>query len=103
MADTFIRLEAGSGLEVQGDAVNRSVTYRLSDDVQQSMFDGTLALQLAQGMAVDFGEIDGRITHLEQSLAQGITANPFNISFSTLTGILVTNGIWNVSAARIEC
>jgi len=103
MADTFVRFEAGEGLTVQGDAVQRSVTFALSNEAQQSIYDGTFALQTAQGNANKIAEMDGRVTHIESSLAQGITANPFNISFSTLAGISVARGIWNVAAARIEC
>ena len=46
--------------------------------------------------------IEDRVVMLMNRVLDDITANPFNITFSSLNGLDVT-GVWNSSQARIEC
>ena len=46
--------------------------------------------------------MEDRIVYLMNRIFSDITANPFNITFESLSGITVT-GVWNTSANRIEC
>jgi hypothetical protein len=61
------------------------------------------ALSLAQSNAGHLTDIDGRISLIEDSLFNGITTNPFLISFDNLTGVVLTYGVWNTIFNRIEC
>jgi len=61
------------------------------------------ALALSQSNAGHLADIDGRISLIEDSLFNGITTNPFLISFDNLTGIVLTYGVWNTIFNRIEC
>lgn len=46
--------------------------------------------------------MEDRITLLMNRVFNDVTANPFIMTFKSLSGITV-NGIWNESAGRIEC
>ncbi|MDR2044153.1 MAG: hypothetical protein LBQ15_07260 [Clostridium sp.] len=70
------------------------------DEAVQTALD---ALALAQNNEGDITDLGGRVLHIEDSLFNGITANPFTINFDSLTGLLVTHGIWNQTARRVEC
>lgn len=47
--------------------------------------------------------IEDRIVWLMNRVYSDITANPFNITFNTLDGVTVSNGVWNSELGRIEC
>jgi hypothetical protein len=61
------------------------------------------ALALAQLNEGDITDINGRVAQIEDSLFNGITANPFTVSFDSLDGLNVARGIWNATARRVEC
>lgn len=46
--------------------------------------------------------MEDRITLLMNRVFDDITANPFNITFSSIDGLTVT-GVWNSTQRRIEC
>ena len=46
--------------------------------------------------------MEDRIVLLMNTLYLGVSANPFMIRFTSLTGLTV-EGVWNESAGRIEC
>lgn len=46
--------------------------------------------------------IEDRVVMLMNRVLDDITANPFNITFSSLDGVTAT-GIWNSASSRIEC
>jgi hypothetical protein len=79
------------------------VTQQQKDDWTAAIQTAIDALTLAQNNAGTLNDMDGRLTQVEDSLFSGITANPFNINFGTLTGIVVTFGIWNAALHRVEC
>lgn len=46
--------------------------------------------------------IEDRVVMLMNRVLDDITANSFNITFTSLDGVFVT-GIWNTQSSRIEC
>lgn len=46
--------------------------------------------------------MEDRIVLLMNTLYLGVSANPFMIRFTSLTGLTV-EGVWNESASRLEC
>lgn len=46
--------------------------------------------------------IEDRVVMLMNRVLDGITANPFNITFSSIDELNVT-GVWNSTQGRIEC
>ena len=46
--------------------------------------------------------IEDRVVMLMNRVLDGITANPFNITFNSLDGVTAT-GVWNSASSRIEC
>lgn len=44
-----------------------------------------------------------RIKQLENAIYEDITGNPFTIKFKDIDGIVLTNGVFNESGARLEC
>lgn len=44
-----------------------------------------------------------RIQTLWDALFSDITTNPFTVSFSDLSGVNMTAGIWNATLQRVEC
>jgi hypothetical protein len=58
---------------------------------------------LAQENAGRITDLEGRVSHLELSLYNDITANRFDISFGNLDGIKIIYGIWNPVQHRVEC
>jgi phage-related tail fiber protein len=48
-------------------------------------------------------ELESRVARVEDGLFNNITANPFLVSFDSLSGIVLTKGIWNTARQRIEC
>ena len=63
----------------------------------------TTALGIAQGNAGDITSLDGRLTQLELEVENSLTANPFIVSFASLAGLTIANGIWNTTFRRMEC
>jgi hypothetical protein len=61
------------------------------------------ALAEANQNTGDITDLDGRLSQVEDSLQNGITANKFVVTFDTLNGLTLTNGIWNTTARRLEC
>lgn len=47
--------------------------------------------------------LDVRVTRLENLFFESITENPFLVSFESLDGITLRQGIWNEGEARAEC
>ena len=82
----------------------------LSDEITSDLGinDGTASTPLAvnnlrfnlQGQITD---LRGRLSQIENSLFNAITANPFLITFGTLDGIAVERGVWNSGLHRMEC
>ena len=73
--------------------------------------DGRVLLTPAPDSVVEIGTdinrellqlMEDRICLLMNRVFTDITANPFIINFTSLSGLSVT-GVWNESAARIEC
>ena len=50
---------------------------------------------------VDLSGLDSRLSVLELKYGTNVTGNSFEVTFGTLTGVVVT-GIWNETYARIE-
>lgn len=48
-------------------------------------------------------ELESRTSRVEDGLFNNITGNPFLVTFDSLTGIMITKGIWNKGSKRIEC
>lgn len=46
--------------------------------------------------------MEDRVVLMMNTLFSGISANPFIIRFTSLTGLTV-DGVWNESASRLEC
>ena len=46
--------------------------------------------------------IEDRVVLLMNRVFDDITANPFNITFTSLDGLTAT-GVWNSATSRIEC
>ena len=46
--------------------------------------------------------IEDRVVMLMNRVLDGITANPFHITFNSLDGVNAT-GVWNSASSRIEC
>jgi hypothetical protein len=65
----------------------------------------TAAAALAQAMtnAGNINSLSGRVSQIEDSLFNGITANPFTFGFNDLTGLIITHGIYNAALQRVEC
>ena len=47
------------------------------------------------------GDLRARINAIELRLATNVTKNPFNATFNSLDGLIVS-GVWNADLARIE-
>lgn len=50
---------------------------------------------------VDLSGLDSRLSVLELKYGTNVTGNSFEVTFGTLTGVVVT-GVWNETYARIE-
>lgn len=48
-------------------------------------------------------EAASRLSRVEDGLFNNITGNPFLVSFDSLTGIVLSKGVWNAERQRIEC
>lgn len=48
-------------------------------------------------------EAASRLSRVEDGLFNNITGNPFLVAFDSLSGIVLSKGIWNVERQRIEC
>ena len=46
--------------------------------------------------------MEDRVVLMMNTLFSGISANPFIIRFTSLTGLTI-DGVWNESASRLEC
>lgn len=46
--------------------------------------------------------LEDRVALLMNRVFDSVTANPFSITFTSLSGITVT-GVWNSASSRIEC
>lgn len=61
----------------------------------------------AQAAVVTLGTVvqdnSARIQTLWDALFSDITTNPFTVSFSDLSGVNMTAGIWNATLQRVEC
>ncbi|GHU95055.1 hypothetical protein FACS1894208_07210 [Clostridia bacterium] len=96
-----------------GQAIGSLVTHTEDTDIHvtaalQALWNAAssnalAAFALAQSNLGLINGIDGRVSQIEDSLFNGITANPFTISFSSLSGLLITYGIWNNTLQRVEC
>ena len=47
--------------------------------------------------------MEDRIVALMNRVFNDITANAFNISFNSLSGMKKVTGVWNVTLNRVEC
>lgn len=47
--------------------------------------------------------IEDRVALLMNRVFDDITGNPFNITFSSLDGLVDVAGVWNSAQSRIEC
>ena len=54
------------------------------------------------GLMATLDDHEARILRLEDFLFNDITGNPHSITFTNLTGLVVTR-VWNKSKARLEC
>jgi hypothetical protein len=79
------------------------VTQAQKDAWTQAVQNALDALALAQTNAGNINDLTGRMTQIEDSLFGDIAANPFYISFGTLSGLLLTYGVWNATLQRVEC
>jgi hypothetical protein len=44
-----------------------------------------------------------RLSHIEDSLFNNITGNPYAVTFDSLSGLNLVKGIWNAEKIRVEC
>jgi hypothetical protein len=74
--------------------------------------DGRIELTPAPDTVVEFGTdinkellqlMEDRIVMLMNRVFNDLVANPFTMTFTSLDGITVSEGIWNATASRIEC
>ena len=77
----------------------------------EQLTDGRIMLTPAPDSVVEIGTdinrellqlMEDRIVLLMNRVFTDITANPFIMTFASLTGLTV-EGVWNESAGRIEC
>ena len=77
----------------------------------EQLSDGRVMLTPAPDSVVEIGTdinrellqlMEDRICLLMNRVFTDITANPFIMTFTSLTGLTV-EGVWNESASRIEC
>ena len=54
-----------------------------------------------QTNTTDLSGLDSRLSVLELKYGTNVTGNSFEVTFGTLTGVVVT-GVWNETYARIE-
>ena len=74
--------------------------------VLEAVFDSDTGESLAEILARLFGlmsNFDGRLTLILDSLFNGLTANPFLVTFEDLDGAELVSGVWNKPLARLEC
>ena len=66
---------------------------------------GSLALSARQGgmLAGRIAENSAQIAIVWEALFTNLTENPFMVTFQNLTGVNVVQGMWNSTAARLEC
>ena len=47
--------------------------------------------------------LEARLQTLEEAVYSNVTENPFQMTFESLDDVALSSGIWNQTAARIEC
>ena len=64
-----------------------------------------MSLAANQGMAIKglISENSAQIAIIWDALFNNLTENPFMVTFNNLTGVNLQQGIWNNTAARLEC
>ena len=95
--------------------ISREIKDRIAigDDCfyMEQLSDGRIRLIPAPDNVIEAGTdinkallqtIEDRVVLLMNRLFDDITANSFNITFTSLDGVSVT-GIWNTQSSRIEC
>ncbi len=88
-------LSATSTNPVQNKVVTGAINGA-ADDISK-------ALELAESQSGAISTLQCRVQQLVESVNNGITANPFSISFDNLDGITLNHGVYNVAKQRIEC
>ena len=77
----------------------------------EELSDGRIMLTPAPDQVIEPGTdinrellqiMEDRVVLMMNTLFSGISANPFIIRFTSLTGLTV-DGVWNESAGRLEC
>lgn len=67
---------------------------------------GDIAKQSQQdvaGLTAQINQINSKVATLWDAVFTEITTNPWLISFSDLSGITLTSGVWNKTLQRLEC
>lgn len=95
--------------------VSRNIKDRvaLGDNkyIMEQLADGKVLLTPAPDVVVEEGTpinrellqlMEDRIVMLMNRVFGNLTANPFLITFTSVTDV-TANGVWNASAGRIEC
>ena len=79
------------------------VTPEMKQAWDQAAIDAAAAFALSQQNAGAITDLNGRMAQVEDSLFSEIHTNPFLVGFGTLSGIVLTYGIWNATLHRVEC
>lgn len=72
-------------------------------DAGEAVDTATAAQAAVVSMGTAVQDNAARIQTLWDALFSDITTNPFTVSFSDLSGVTMTAGIWNATLQRVEC
>ncbi len=71
------------------------------EDLEEAIDDHNTDETAHPDIRVDLSGLDSRLSVLELKYGTNVTGNSFEVTFGTLTGVVVT-GVWNETYARIE-
>ncbi len=75
----------------------------VSAAINSAANDSSRALELVETQGGEIITLQSKVQQLSGLVDNGITANPYSISFDNLDGIVVNHGVYNAAKQRIEC
>ena len=94
-------LRAEIDLTIQSAIANFYTKDETDDLVSDAIYAHDTGADAHGDVRAGVAGLDSRVSALEVIVGGGISTNPFNVTFLSLSGVTVT-GVWNKTQGRIE-